>query len=74
MTTRNIRLTSSDMVYTPGILRYFQTYFKSSPRLATKGFSETYSLPLPVTRKLLSGKLPYTVDDKEGTVSFSLAS
>jgi hypothetical protein len=61
------------MIHTPGILRYFQSYYRTSPTKAAKGFSETYGLPLPVTKKLLSGKLPCKVDEEAGTVCLSFS-
>lgn len=68
-----IRLTSTDLVCTPGIVRWALNVFKDAGQ---RGFivnlvSTTYHLNPEVVRLILSGEIEIVIDDEQETVSFT---
>lgn len=69
------RLTSSDLVYTPGLFRAMQHDYRAGKQhkptreRAVKIMSEGYGLTREEADAILSGKLPVEIDNNEGTVT-----
>jgi hypothetical protein len=74
MTTYHLR--SSGFVHTPGMLAWAINgyHFPDDRKYLRSVFVKGWNLPNKVADALLSGKLPYTVNDENGTVSFEVAS
>ena len=73
---KNVKLTSTEMVHTPGILRWMQCRYQTEPFKTniTALFAQTYGLSRPVASGVLSGRIPVTIDEDAGTVTFSVSS
>ena len=69
---KNVKLTSSPMVHTPGIFQWLQHRFQTGEKAAAVNvLHEGYGLTRRVASGLLSGKIPVVVNEEEGTVTFS---
>lgn len=64
METVQVRLTSTPMVHTPGILAWAKNgyAFKKDRKAMRNVVAQTYSLTEQCADDLLSGKTPYTVE------------
>jgi len=65
----NYRLTSTEMIYTPGIIRFAQSMYFSDAPAAVRILREGYGLPNSIADALCSGALSYQVEGE--TVVFS---
>lgn len=65
----NYRLTSTEMIYTPGIIRFAQSMFLTDAPTAVRILRDGYGLPNAIAEALASGYLAYEVDGE--TVVFS---
>ena len=65
----NYRLTSTEMIYTPGIIRLAQAMFLTDAPAAVRIIREGYGLPNAIAEGLASGYLAYEVEGE--TVVFS---
>ena len=73
--TIEVRLGSSSFVHAPGVLRWAQALYQvGPPRNQTRAVKVMKSWPAEITtaewRQLLSGKIPFTVEDE--TVIFTI--
>ena len=70
---RTIRLTSTSLMHTPGILRWAQHgyKFKSDRKRMLDLFIDGYGLTKECATDLLSGKMPVEIDEDSGTVTFT---
>lgn len=72
---KTIRLTSTSLMHTPGILRWaqygYKTGFKSDRKRMLDLFMEGYGLTKECATDLLSGAMPVEVDEDSGTVTFT---
>jgi hypothetical protein len=68
-----IKLTSSSLIHTPGIFRWAQNgyKFKSDRKQMVNIICEGYGLTAECAKDLLSGKTPVTIDEDNGTVTFT---
>jgi len=58
----NYRLTSTEMIYTPGIIRFAQSMYFSDAPAAVRILREGYGLPNSIADALCSGALSYQVE------------
>jgi hypothetical protein len=58
----NYRLNSTEMVYTPGIIRFAQSMFPTDAPAAVRILREGYGLPNAIAEALASGYLSYEVE------------
>jgi len=58
----NYRLNSTEMVYTPGIIRFAQSMFLTDAPAAVRILREGYGLPNAIAEALASGYLSYEVE------------
>jgi hypothetical protein len=58
----NYRLNSTEMIYTPGIIRFAQAMFLTDAPAAVRILREGYGLPNAIAEALASGYLSYQVD------------
>jgi len=58
----NYRLTSTEMIYTPGIIRFAQQMFLTDAPAAVRILREGYNLPNSIAEALASGYLAYEVE------------
>ena len=65
----NYRLTSTEMIYTPGIIRFVQSMFVTDAPAAVRILRDGYGLPNAIAEALASGYLSYEIDGE--TVVFS---
>ena len=56
------RLTSTEMVYTPGIIRFAQSMFVTDAPAAVRILRDGYGLPNAIAEALASGYLSYEID------------
>jgi hypothetical protein len=56
------RLNSTEMVYTPGIIRFAQSMFPTDAPAAVRILREGYALPNAIADALASGALAYEID------------
>ena len=63
------RLNSTEMVYTPGIIRFAQSMFVTDAPAAVRILRDGYGLPNAIAEALASGYLSYEVEGE--TVVFS---
>jgi hypothetical protein len=70
---KTIRLTSTSLMHTPGILRWAQHgyKFKSDRKRMLNLFMQGYGLTKECATDLLSGAMPVEVDEDSGTVTFT---
>jgi hypothetical protein len=68
------RLGSSPMIHTPGMVRWAINgyHFKKDRAYLANVFVAGWGLPKKAVDALLSGKVPYTVNDENGTVTFTV--
>ena len=66
------RLESTPLIHTPGIVRWGIHHYKTDRRHVTKVFTEGWNLPAPAAKALLSGAVPYTLEDNGETVVFEV--
>jgi hypothetical protein len=59
---KHYRLNSTEMVYTPGIIRFAQAMFLTDAPAAVRILREGYGLPNAIAEALASGYLSYEVD------------
>jgi len=60
--TNNYRLNSTEMIYTPGIIRFAQAMFPTDAPAAVRILREGYGLPNAIAEALASGYLSYEVE------------
>lgn len=65
----NYRLNSTEMVYTPGIIRFAQSMFPTDAPAAVRILRDGYGLPNHIAEALASGYLSYEIDGE--TVVFN---
>lgn len=72
--SKRYNLTSTPLVFTPGLVAWGVNgyHFKRDRKAIRKVFTEGYNLPDADAEALLSGKVPYVVNDENGTVSFTV--
>ena len=73
---KEIKLTSTEMVNTPGIFRMFKHRFETEPEnkaMVAMLFANVYRIGYVTSRNVLSGKIPVTIDDVAETVTFTVA-
>ena len=72
--TTTYAMQSSPMVHTPGMVRWGINgyHFEKDRKAIRRVFTEGWSLPAKAVDALLSGKVPYTVNDENGTVTFTV--
>ena len=58
----NYRLNSTEMIYTPGIIRFAQSMYFSDAPTAVRILREGYGLPNSIAEALASGYLSYEVE------------
>jgi hypothetical protein len=63
------RLNSTEMVYTPGIIRFAQSMFPTDAPAAVRILRDGYGLPNHIAEALASGYLSYEIDGE--TVVFN---
>ena len=63
------RLSSTEMIYTPGIIRFAQSMFPTDAPTAVRILRDGYALPNSIAEALASGYLSYEIDGE--TVVFS---
>ncbi len=56
------RLNSTEMVYTPGIIRFAQSMFLTDAPAAVRILRDGYALPNAIADALASGALAYEID------------
>jgi len=66
------RLGSAPMIHTPGMVRWAVNgyAFQSDRKYLTNIFTEGWGIPADAAKKLLSGRVPYTVEGE--TVVFDV--
>lgn len=74
--TTTYTLRSSDWVHTPGMLAWAINgyHFEKDRKYLRNVFVKGWNLPAKVADALLSGKVPYVVNDENGAVTFVVAS
>ena len=72
--TKTYNLTSTPLINTPGLVAWGVSgyHFKSDRKAIRRVFVDGYSLPEAAADALLSGKVPYSVNDENATVSFTV--
>lgn len=70
---KTIRLTSTSLMHTPGILRWAQHgyQFKSDRKRMLDLFIQGYGLTKECATDLLSGRIQLDINEEEGTVTFT---
>jgi hypothetical protein len=58
----NYRLSSTEMIYTPGIIRFAQSMFVTDAPAAVRILRDGYGLPNAIAEALASGYLSYEID------------
>ena len=58
----NYRLSSTEMIYTPGIIRFAQSMFVTDAPAAVRILRDGYGLPNAIAEALASGYLSYEVE------------
>lgn len=63
--TQKVKLTSTGFVHTPGIIRWAENGYRFKPQREQllNVITSTYGLDKDTVHKLLTGEIPYTVED-----------
>jgi hypothetical protein len=73
------RLSSTELVHTPGLVRYARHLYNGPKgpghrknRQAALSLMKCYQLPEEIVKKMLDDRYQIVIDDKKGTVVFTM--